>query len=64
MYAIGAMKVQGSYSQGSAPVYLSELLCSGDEVSLLDCGRRFQQPTGLLTCGSNQDVAIRCTGKN
>lgn len=55
---------QGSYMEGSGPIYLSELLCTGTEASLLECDRRRNRPTGLQTCDHSQDVFIQCTGSS
>ena len=61
---IGAVFLnRGSIEVGTGPIYLSELICTGDESSLLDCSRRRHQPIGLQTCDHNQDVAVRCTGE-
>ena len=60
-YTLGAVKIVSS-NQDNLPVYLSELLCTGNEGGLLDCARRFQQPTGLYSCDSDQAVAVRCAG--
>ncbi len=54
---------RGSVEDGTGPLYLSELVCTGDESSLLDCGRWRHQPIGLQTCGHDQDVAVRCMGE-
>ena len=61
---IGAVFLnRGSIEVGTGPIYLSELICTGDESSLLDCSRRRHQPIGLQTCYHNQDVAVQCTGE-
>ena len=48
------------YSDGSGPIFLDQLDCSGSEESLLDCpsGR----PVGLHQCDHTMDVGIRCQG--
>jgi len=57
-----AVLSRGTVASGSGPIYLSDLHCNGDEMSLLDCARQDNQPTGLQSCGHEQDVAVRCTG--
>ena len=56
------MLSRGTIASGSGPIFLSGLRCTGDESSLLGCARQDNQPTGLQSCGHEQDVAVRCTG--
>ena len=53
----------GTIANGAGPIYLSDLHCDGNEMSLLDCVREDSQPTGLHSCDHQQDVAVRCTGE-
>ncbi len=53
-----------SHKQGSGLIFLSGLLCDGDESSLLDCVTTRNQFPGTFSCPHSQDVAIECTGIN
>lgn len=46
------------YGQGTGPVFLDGLRCSGAERSLLDCPRNSM----MSTCGHSQDAGVRCQG--
>ena len=48
------------FSQGSGPIFLDEVACDGEEERIMECGGT---APGVHTCTHNQDVAIRCIGK-
>ena len=48
--------------QGSGPIHLSRLNCSGSETSLSQCGRVAGFPTPS-DCSHLDDVGVRCEGK-
>ena len=48
------------FSQGSGPIFLDEVACDGEERRIMECGGT---APGVHTCTHNQDVAIRCVGK-
>ena len=48
------------YSAGTGPIFLSQLECSGQEQSLLDCSSGL--PVGLHQCDHAADVALQCLG--
>ena len=48
------------FTQGSGPIFLDELTCSGTEERVTDCDG---PAPGLHTCTHSQDTAIRCIGK-
>ena len=48
------------YSEGTGPIFLSQLECSGQEQSLLDCSSDL--PVGLHQCDHTADVALQCLG--
>ena len=52
----------GSFGSGDGPIFLSDLNCVGDEMSLLDCRRQDNLPVGLQSCSHNQDAFIECLG--
>ena len=58
----------GIFEQGSGPVYLDEVQCSGEETQLAECshaGLIENQICGRRTLQSEHffDVAIKCNGK-
>ena len=55
---IGARPQPGSvFSDVSRPLYLEIPVCSGDELSLVDCHRDLGH-----TCNHTSDVGVRCEG--
>ena len=52
----------GSFGSGDGPIFLSDLNCVGNEMSLLDCRRQDNLPVGLQHCDHSKDVYIRCLG--
>ena len=48
------------YENGSGPIFLDQLQCTGSEQSLLECG--MGRAVGLHRCDHSMDVGIRCTG--
>ena len=49
------------FLQGSGPIFLDEVACDGQEERIMECGGT---APGVHTCTHNQDVAIRCIGKD
>ena len=49
------------YGQGSGPIWLNRLYCTGNEGSLLECERRYDigNPYG---CSHSEDVGVICPG--
>ena len=45
----------------SDPIFLDELRCIGNEVSLLDCPTGISE-VGLTNCDHSQDVWVKCKG--
>ncbi len=62
LYVDAEFRPRGSHDQGFGSIFLSGLLCNGDESSLLDCVTTRNQPPGTSSCQHSQDVAIQCTG--
>ena len=50
------------FGEGSGPIFLDNLACSGDEQSLLECNA-FTEAQGLHNCRHYQDVGITCVGE-
>ena len=48
------------YTVGDGPIFLSQLLCSGSEQSLLECSSGY--PVGLHRCDHSMDVGLHCLG--
>ena len=53
-------QIISGFSEGSGPIFLDQLSCSGSEQSLLECpvGRA----VGLHRCNHSMDVRLRCAG--
>ena len=55
---------QSYFGAGTGPIWLDDLLCDGDETSLLDClvagGRRAQNAIGEHNCRVTEVVGVRC----
>ena len=45
----------------SGPIFLDELRCAGNELSLLDCPTGISE-VGLTNCDHSQDVWVKCIG--
>ena len=50
----------GRFGAGSGRIYLTGLLCTGNESALLDCPRAV---SGVQGCGHSQDAGVACTGR-
>ena len=46
----------------SHPIFLDDLVCRGDENSLLDCPRQPAAGIGLTDCSHSEDAGVRCEG--
>ncbi|KAG8510363.1 Scavenger receptor cysteine-rich type 1 protein M130 [Galemys pyrenaicus] len=58
--ALEALK-EAAFGQGTGPIWLNGLHCTGREASLWDC------PPGVWghsDCGHKEDAAVRCTGRS
>ena len=53
--------ISSNFIDGSGPIFLSELNCSGSEVSILDCPAG--HPVGLHHCNHSMDVGLMCQGR-
>lgn len=58
----GAEKVASEGQVLSSPIFLDELRCRGDELSLFECSTGLSE-VGLTNCDHSQDVWVRCRGE-
>ena len=60
---LGGVEVltDSQFGDGTGPIFLNQLQCTGTETSLLRC-RQFTE-LGLHFCDHSQDVGVRCIGK-
>ena len=49
------------FGPGTGPIYLDDLLCLGNESSLLKCNTK--TPTGVSDCGHSEDAGVACGGQ-
>ena len=47
------------YGQGTGPILMSQVGCSGQESNLIDCSYR---PFPFYTCSHKYDVGVKCEG--
>ena len=60
-YSFGAIPRYGaSYGEGSGPIFISQLQCSGSESNILDCARDMY---AVRHCKHYQDAGVECQGK-
>ena len=58
-----ATALTGSYfGSGTGPYHLSNVYCSGEERTLLECSY-YGNSIGYHTCGAGGDAGVRCDGK-
>ena len=48
------------FGKGSGKIWLDDVLCTGNESSLMSCGHL---PLGTHNCGHHRDAGVICTGK-
>ena len=51
------------FGQGTGPLLLDRLSCTGREQTLLSCSHRGIEVTSYY-CGHDDDAGVRCQGKN
>ena len=47
------------FGQGTGPIWLDDLGCSGSELTLLQCSHI---GIGSHNCGHHEDVGVKCSG--
>ena len=50
----------GSFNNGSGPIFLDNVVCTGVESSLLECQ---SNPIGEHNCDHSEDAGVRCESK-
>lgn len=50
-----------AFGEGSGPIWLSDIRCSGVEASLQNC---YQGPLGTAYCSHQEDAGVACQGKH
>lgn len=53
-----ALRMASPFGQGTGPIYLDEVLCTGSEQSLISCPLR--DPDGEHDCGHSEDAGVQC----
>lgn len=48
---------QAHFGQGTGPIWLDDVACTGTEARLIECGAR---PIGTHNCNHNEDAGTRC----
>ena len=56
---VGAVALYSGFTNGVGSIWLSNLRCSGNEDTLIDCPGN---PIGSNFCNHNEDAGVRCTG--
>ena len=61
LFYAGAIAFSGSqFGQSDGPIFLDKLVCSSDDMSLLECPKR--SPVGVISCDQSQTAGARCYG--
>ena len=47
------------FGQGTGPIWMDDLSCSGSELTLLQCSHR---GIGIHDCSHGEDMSVRCSG--
>ena len=58
---VQAFRMAFPFGQGTGPIFLDNVLCTGSEQSLLLCPRI--NPDGDPTCGHSEDAGVRCSAE-
>ena len=52
--------VRGFFGEGSGPIFIDDVVCSGRESSLLSCA---SNAIGFHDCDHSEDAGVKCEGK-
>ena len=56
----GGRFLRAHFGEGAGPIHLDDLLCVGNETSLIDCPRANNNAVGVHNCDHSEDVGVRC----
>ena len=56
-YIIGTALSSARFGQGTGPIWLDDVFCTGSESELLDCSNN---GIGVHNCDHSQDASVRC----
>ena len=56
----GSILLGAFFGPGTGSIHLDDVDCEGDELGLLACPRRLDQPVGQHDCSHAEDVSVRC----
>ena len=60
---LGAVPVRNSFfGSGSGSILLDDVMCTGNEVSLLNCPRRSNTALFSSNCDHTEDAGVICQG--
>ena len=59
-YATGTAHIKAAFGQGSGRIWLDNVFCRGDELSIFDCPAN---PIGDEDCEHDEDIGVSCTGQ-
>ncbi len=57
----GGRFLRAHFGEGAGPIHLDDLLCRGNETSLIDCPRANNNAVGVHNCRHSEDVGVRCS---
>ena len=61
MHTVGAIPVEGVYTENSLPMHIIDLNCTGSEQRLVDCPHN--SLIDVHVCDITEDAALRCQGQ-
>ena len=63
MFAVTRSLPSAAFGEGTGPIWMSGLTCSGSETSLFSCSSTTPLGgVGSTSCTHSNDVAVRCQG--
>ena len=65
LHFTGANDALGSapFGEGTGPVWLDSILCTGSEQALSECPHNSDNSFGSNSCTHDRDAGVRCAGK-